>query len=168
MSGTKIWLVAQAPDGTMLILPHRTAAKYDWASVTRREDSSWELTGVWGWSQQSVSKRTASRLPRGTAFEIVSVVPMENAVPELISAHFGSAARPVVRQVFSPARGWFSPAAWATPSVAYLRTLHGEGITAIGVGTSGTSSRIADFQIEEIIRPGRLLFGGSLIGSRIS
>lgn len=162
----KIWLVAQAPDGTGLILPAKTAAGYSWASITLTP-AGWQLTGIHGFSSDSVRRRTRTAFG-SYDFEVVHIRPLDLCVPDIISSYFiGSGTGLVIRQQFSPSGGWTSPHEWKRPSVAYLRQLQADGITAIGVGYGGNASRIADFRLDEILRPGRPLFGGSLIGSRV-
>lgn len=160
-----MWLVAEAPGGTGLILPMRTAAGYSWASVKADESGTWQLTGTWGTSYASVYSRTRTALGNH-GFKMVPVRPLEDSVPDVISTYFDGSEGLVIRQQFTTWNGWHAPASDERPSVAHLRQLKALGVIAVGISQGLTSPRISDFQLTEVLQPGKPLFGGSLIGSR--
>lgn len=87
-------------------------------------------------------------------------------VPGLIAGYFAAhhpatGDHPVITQEFTPGRGWVRQRYRKRVSVAWLRKLRSQGVTAVQVSAGGYNP---DFQVDEVIRfASRPLPGGQVI-----
>ena len=149
-------VVAYAPGG--IEVAYDTAAKWDVAGLVRNEQGAWHLAAH-GFSWESVRNRTSayySRSPHATEWAVAA---LWEATAPLIAGYFGS-HRVVIASVFTPEAGWVtvreagyvSGGTWMTASKAMLRRLSRDGVAAVAVqGTGSTSKRTADFQMPEVL-----------------
>lgn len=61
-------------------------------------------------------------------------------------------AHPVIKQVFTPGKGWKNHPTNKRVSISWLRKLRDEGVTVIAVAAPTHPNRIVDFGIREVCR----------------
>lgn len=79
-------------------------------------------------------------------------------VPRTVADHFGSrydgsyGTHPIIAQAFKPGLGWKRYPIRKRVSCAWLRKMKAAGFTHVGLAINGDGHRVADFEIDSVLR----------------